>query len=325
MVQMLRKIAFANWFGNFILGIILLAGLLVGLETYPAAVGRFGETLHVLEQVVLWIFVVEALIKIGAEGRKPWRYFLDPWNVFDFTIVVVCFLPIDSQFAAVLRLARILRTLRLVTALPRLQVLVGALLKSIPSMGYVSILLFILFYIYAVLGTFTFKDNDPHLYGDLHTTGLTLFRVVTLEDWTDVMYTQMYGSDSYGYDDDLKAQYPERVSKKMPLMSVGFHVSFVLFGTMVMLNLFIGVIITGMDEARAEAEEILIREERLKEGEVPRPTMLVDQFVSVKEKLAALTVEIDQIRETTLAQETYKARYADKARKISQRFKRSDF
>ena len=70
--------------------------------------------------------MVEIGVKMGAEGARPWRYFLDPWNVFDFIIVAVCFLPFNREYAAVLPLLRLLRVLKLVRALPRLQVLVGA-------------------------------------------------------------------------------------------------------------------------------------------------------------------------------------------------------
>ena len=83
---------------------------------------------------------MEAVLKILSGGGRWYRYFADPWNTFDFLIVVICFMPIDSQYAAVLRLARVLRAMRLITAVPKLQLLVGSLLKSIPSLAYVGML-----------------------------------------------------------------------------------------------------------------------------------------------------------------------------------------
>jgi len=145
--------------------------------------------------MVLYIFVLEAFIKILAEGKKPWRYFQKGWNIFDFTIVAICFLPFNAQYVTVLRLARVLRVFRLATVIPRLQVLVAGIIKSIPSMFYVSALLFILFYIYAVLGIFLFRGNDPGHFGDLGTSLTSLFRLVTLDNWTDLLYTAYYGSD----------------------------------------------------------------------------------------------------------------------------------
>ena len=173
-----------------------------------------------------------------------------------------------GQYAAVLRLARVLRALRLVTAVPRLQLLVSSLLKSIPSLGYVGLLLTVLFYVYAVMGIFLFRGNDPVHFQDLSTSLLTLFRVVTLEDWTDVMYIQMYGSDAYpGYADFAQAHLRE-ASLGRPLLGAAFFVSFVMLGTMIMLNLFIGVIINSMSEAKAEKEAEERRRHLERDGEI---------------------------------------------------------
>jgi len=123
-------------------------------------------------------------------------------------------------------------------------------------MLYVTILLSLLFYIYAVAGVILFGKNDPIHFGDIGISLLSLFRVVTLEDWTDVMYLQFYGSDhyaGYNFNDPLLAKY-ELEPKAMPVVAVVYFVSFVLVGTMVMLNLVIGVIINGMDDARIDAE-----------------------------------------------------------------------
>ena len=275
----LDKIANAPWFVNFITIAILMAGVLVGFETYPSMVERYGSTLHLLNSVILWIFVAEIIVKMGAQGSRPWRYFHDAWNVFDFIIVAAAFLPFDSGAVTVLRLFRLLRVLKLVRALPKLQILVGALLKSIPSMAYVSILLLLLFYIYAVAAVFFFSVNDPLHFGDLQTSMLSLFRVVTLEDWTDIMYINMYGCSEYGYGPDSVV--PCTNSQPHMVLSACFFVSFVLIGTMIILNLFIGVIMNGMEEAQAEAAE-LERAER-KGDETP-----VDDIISAQEQLKVL-------------------------------------
>ncbi|MBN2663057.1 MAG: ion transporter [Bacteroidales bacterium] len=246
-----KKIADSNWFKNTITIVILLAGILVGIETYTHFAHEHHTILHIFDQLILYIFVIEIAVKMLSEGNKPWNYFKDGWNVFDFIIVAAAFMPFGGSSVAILRLLRLLRVLKLVKALPKLQMLVGALLKSIPSMGYVSILLMLLFYIYAVAGVFFFGDNDPIHFKDLQTSMLSLFRVVTLEDWTDLMYINMFGCENYGYDGNMSICVN---SKASPLLSAGFFVSFVMIGTMIILNLFIGVIMTGMDEARVEME-----------------------------------------------------------------------
>ncbi len=254
MVTTVKRVVESTVFQRFITAVILFAGVLVGAETYPALHERYRSAMHALDLVVLGIFTLEIVLKLVAEGSKPWRFFRDPWNVFDFVVVAASFMPVGagSEAIVVLRLVRLLRVLRLVRALPRLQLLVAALLKSIPSMAYVSVLLFLLFYVYGVAAVFLFGKNDPVHFGNLQISILSLFRTVTLEGWTALMYTQMYGCASYGYEGNqaLCTQ-----SSASPLVGAAFFVSFVLLGTMIVLNLFIGVIMNGMSEAHAEAEE----------------------------------------------------------------------
>jgi len=253
-----RTIAESSRFQRFILVTIIIAGILVGIQTYGDRVASYSGLLNFADAIILAIFTVEVVVKVLAEAPKYLRYFKDSWNVFDFTIVAIAlialFLPdLNAGFIAVLRLVRILRVFKLVTAIPKLQVLVGALLKSIPSMGYIGILLSLLFYIYAAMAVFLFGENDPVHFGDLQTSMLSLFRVVTLEDWTDIMYINMHGCDhpisGYGVESGCVAP------QGFGVVGALFFVSFVLIGTMVVLNLFIGVIMTSMDEARDEAEE----------------------------------------------------------------------
>ena len=283
MQEKIKRLVNSAYFQWFILACIVAVGVLVGLETYPQVMTKYGDLIHDLNTVILWVFVVEAILKMAQHGRHFYRYFLDPWNVFDFAIVAVCFLPWNSQYAAVLRLARIMRALRLMTALPQLQLIVGALIKSIPSMGYVGVLLSLNFYVYAVMGVFLFRGNDPVHFENLQTAMLTLFRVVTLEDWTDVMYLQMYGSDVYPYQNisGVKA-----VPHAMPIVGAAYFVSFVMLGTMIMLNLFIGVILNSMDEAKLEREMESI-EKRTASGTI----------CSIDDDVQLMQRQIDELRQ----------------------------
>lgn len=294
MVRFCRIVVNHPWFDWCILSVIMAAAVVVGMETYPHLDAKYGHILHTLDRIILWIFVVEAAMKITQFGRRPQEYFKNPWNVFDFTIVVVCFLPIGAQYAAVLRLARVARALRLISAIPRLQLLVGALLKSIPSMFYVGILLSLNFYVYAVLGVFLWRDNDPSHFHDLPTAMLTLFRIVTLEDWTDVLYINMYGSDQY------PAYYNvtdlEIIPQASPYIAPLYFVSFVMLGTMIMLNLFIGVILNSMNEAQAEREKLALQQRR-ESGELE----------SIDDDFAAIDHQIDDLRKQL---RQLKARYA---------------
>ena len=307
MVKICKGIADSQWFTNFILGVIVLAGVVVGMQTYKEFEAENHALLSTLDTVILWIFVLEAVIKIISKGKRPLDYFKDPWNVFDFTIVVVCFLPIGGKFIPVLRLARVLRVLKLVSAIPRLQILVNAVLKSIPSIGYVFLLGILHFYIYGCMATFLFSDNDPVHFRNLQTSMLSLFRAVTLEDWTDLMYINMYGSANYGYDESTYAALAnigitedKIVSTASPLAAGAFFVSFILTGAMIVLNLFVGVMLTGMDEAKKETEiaEAAKRKESenldIKEELVQMERQLQDMSQKLSQNLLVLSKKADE-------------------------------
>jgi voltage-gated sodium channel len=280
------RIINSPWFQRFIVAVILLAGVLVGVETAPALVAAHGPWLHVLDRVVLAIFVLEIALKLLAEGNRPWRFFRDPFNVFDFLIVTVSLLPLGGQYLTVLRLLRVVRVLRLVHALPQLQILVSALLKSIPSMGYVGIFLGILFYVYGVAGVFLFGRNDPAHFGGLDSAMLTLFTVVTLEGWAELMYTQIYGCELGG----ALCKTPEA----HPLVAPLYFVTFILFGTMIVLNLFIGVIMNSMQEAAAESERAA--EHRRRASGLPEHTLHDElrELQQAAEQLAARALHLRQ-------------------------------
>lgn len=257
-----------------ILGIILLGSVVVGLETSQHMVSRWGKVLHTLDRVIVAVFVGELLLRIGAHGRHWWTFFRDPWNVFDLVVVGICLLPMQAQFAAVLRLARVLRVLRLVTALPGLQILVAALLKSIPSMGYVGVLLGLHFYVYAVIGVFSFGSHDPEHFGTLGRGLLTLFQVVTLEGWADIMHQQMTAPDV----------------PMGPTGAVLYFVSFILLGTMIILNLLIGVIMNAMQEAQEEKAQ----SEAARQGQVIQEQDA--ELASIERELVELTRRLERVR-----------------------------
>jgi voltage-gated sodium channel len=235
MTRAAKHIVEAKPFRAFIMVLILLAGVLAGLETSATFKARHDALLRTLDAAVIGIFVLEIALKLVAHGRRPLEFFRDGWNLFDFLIVALCLLPVGGPFAAVLRLARVLRLLRMFSALPKLQLLVGALLKSLSAMGYVSLLLALLFYIYAVAGVHWFGPADKQDFGSLPVALLTLFQIVTLDNWGDIF---------------------NRAIETVPAFKVALYfVTFIVLGTMIILNLFIGIILNSMSEMHAEIEE----------------------------------------------------------------------
>ena len=272
MTSRLRSVVNSGWFNRLMVAVILLAGVLAGLETSATLRETYGSLLQGLDALVLVIFVVEIALKIAAHGRRPWGYFQDGWNVFDFLIVAVCCLPVEAEFAAVFRLARGLRLLRLVTAVPRLQLLVGALLKSLGAMGYVTLLLALVFYIYGVAGVHLFGSVDPRHFGSLQAALLSLFRLITLDNWTDLFLAAAAGSR---------------------LAAVLYFVSFIMLGTMIMLNLFIGIIMNSMAEMHAEMAERERAQHLVQTGRIT----LHDELVLFEQQLDELRRQAARLRQ----------------------------
>jgi voltage-gated sodium channel len=225
----------AGWFEPLMIGLILFNGVLIGLETSEEILREHGDLLHLGNHLILGVFIVEAALKITAVSPRYGAYFGNGWNLFDFSIVVLSLVPATEEFALVARLIRILRVLRLVSAVPQLRLIVATLVRSIPSMGHVILLMSIIFYIYAVTGLHLFRTVDPEHWNSLGAALLTLFQIVTLEGWVELMET----------------------ASKAHAWAWVYFVSFVLVGTFVVLNLFIAVVINNLEASKAAELEDL--------------------------------------------------------------------
>ena len=265
-VHAAQRVVGAAWFNWGVTTIIVLNAIVLGMDTSVWLTARVGGYLEAANQLFLGLFVLEAAVKIFACWPKPGRYFKDGWNVFDFTVIVVSLLPATGELATLARLVRLLRVLRLVAALPELRLIVATLVRSIPSMFNVLCLMSIIFYVYAVAGYHLFHEVDPTHWRTLGISALTLFRIITLEDWTDVMYAAM----------------------EQHWWAWAYFVSFVVVGTFVVVNLFIAVVINNLDEAKAERLRELMappsREDLLRELRAARSSL-----TRLEDRLAATT------------------------------------
>ena len=262
-----QSVTAASWFERVIVGLILLNAAILGLETYPGLEAEYGRWFELGHDIVLVAFIVEAAMKITAVAPRFGRYFGDGWNLFDFTVVLLSLVPATGQFSMIARLARLLRVLRLISTIPELRLIVTTLVRSIPSMGHVLLLMSVIFYIYAVLGYHLFHEHDPEHWRSLGLSLLTLFRIVTLEDWTDVMYTAMEMND----------------------FAWVYFVSFVVMGTFVIINLFIAVVLNNLEQAKAE---------RLQEMAQPASKdEILRELRATQEALAALQTRLAHLPE----------------------------
>jgi voltage-gated sodium channel len=227
-----RKVAESPYFQNAVLVVIVLTAIILGLETSEGLTARYGAIFRWLDAVVQALFVVEIAIRLVAHGRRLSGFFRDGWNVFDFTVVAVSLLPQAGAFAMVARLARLLRVTRLVSVFPELRLIIGTMLRSIPSMGHVIMLLALLLYVYGILGFHLFREVDPIRWGTLGGALLTLFQMLTLEGWIEVQ---------------------DAVQRAFPWAWVYFG-SFVFVAVFVVVNLFIAVVINNLEAAKLEQQ-----------------------------------------------------------------------
>lgn len=250
-------------FETFVIVVIIASALLVGAKTYDMPAGVATVTLF-LDWFISAFFLTEITIRFLGEKRKR-DFFKSFWNWFDTVIVIVSLIPADdTELALVARLVRVFRVLRMISIIPELRLLLVSLVKALPQLGYVMLLMFIIFYIYAAIGSTLFEDINPTLWGDITISLLTLFRVMTFEDWTDVMYETM-------------EVYP---------LSPFFYISFIFLTAFAFLNMVIGIVVNVMEQ---ESEKI--RKEEAEENNEPTLHDVMDELRSLKLELQAVKRE----------------------------------
>ena len=266
--RFVRKVCDHKIVKTTILAAILVAAATAGVETQDAGQTQaITDAVEVIEVVILLIFGLEVLMLVFAEGHRPWNYFREPMNCFDFAIVVICLLSLLLKDAGsdggssvqALRMLRLLRLLKLLDEIPELKTIVVGLQGGLSSIFFITMIMLLVYYLFAVVGLIMFQDNDPHHFKNLHVAMISLFRASTFEDWTDIMYINYLGCDRWGYSSPLPD--PENplleVSCTMPnggsWGAIVYFLSFIVVNAFIVLSLFIGVVTTSMIEAREEA------------------------------------------------------------------------
>ena len=225
-------------FETFVIAVIIFSALVVGMKTYDIPSSLFG-IVEILDWTITIIFLFEIIIRFIAEPNKS-QFFKNGWNIFDTLIVVISLIPAESTDMAFLgRLIRIFRVLRMVSMIPELRILVNSLVKALPQLGYVMLLMFIIFYIYAAMGSTFFRHINSELWGDILISMLTLFRVMTFEGWTEVMYETM----------------------QVYRLSWVYYLSFIFFTAFAFLNMIIGVVVNVLEEEREKNKADKAKEE----------------------------------------------------------------
>ena len=266
----LARIVAAPWFTTVVLIVIVVNAVALGLETYDGIADRFGDALGVVNDVCLGIFVVELVLRIGAYGRRPWDFFRSGWNVFDFVVIAIAFVPGIRESSTLLRLARIARVVRIVRLFPDLRVLLAGVWRSIPPLFAIALATGMLLFVYGMVGWTLFADELPEDWGNIGRAMLTLFVMLTLENFPVYMDAGM----------------------EVHPWSWVYFVSFILIAAFVVINVLIGIVLNSMEEAREEDRRRAVRE-RLG---VERPSTIdPDASAPVVERIGILRAALDEL------------------------------
>ncbi|MFK7951244.1 MAG: ion transporter [Ekhidna sp.] len=275
--QRLRDFFESLFFQRLIVTIIIINSVLIGAETSPVIMNAYGAYIDLFDLIILFLFSVEIILKIIV---YRFDFFKSPWNLFDFGIVMISLLPAAGSFSA-FRALRIVRSLRLLKNIPKLRLIIESLLHSIPSIGWIAVLLGIVYYTFAVIGVNLFGAADPKYFGDLGSAFFTLFQIMTLESWSSAI--------------------ARPIMEGVPFAAIYF-ISFILIATYTTLNIFIAIVVNTMNEVslkdlKAEEEHIkdFVREEnQLLSNQIEKLENRIEVLISLNDSQTAHSKKEEQ-------------------------------
>jgi voltage-gated sodium channel len=232
-IERLTRMRHNKFFEVFIIFVIITSAIIVGIKTYPVP-SWLVNTFLLLDWAISIIFMFEIMVRFLATPIRA-DFFKDGWNIFDSLVVAVSLIPLEhAEMALVARLIRVFRVLRMISIIPELRILMNSFFTALPRLGYVMALMFIIFYIYAAFGSLFFEKVNPTLWSDIAISLLTLFRIMTFEGWTDILYETM-------------EVYP---------WSWIYFLSFIFLTTFAFLNMVIGIMVNALEEENINETEI---------------------------------------------------------------------
>ena len=231
-IKWLARIVYSSEFELLIAFIILVNAVSLALLTMPDIDPEVKQTLGELDTFALYVYLVELIMRIVSYGRRPWEFFRQGWNMFDFSIVILSF-GIFSGETIILRLLRIFRLIRIFRFLPEVRVLTSSVVKSLPPLMSVGVLIFLALFIYGMAGVYLFGDQLPESWGNITLALTSLFILLTLENFPD---------------------YLEEAVEISP-WALPFYLSYIFIVVFTVLNVLIGIVLNAMDEAREENKE----------------------------------------------------------------------
>ena len=223
-----RALVESSGFHQFIILVIIIDAIAVGISTFDLAPG-LENALKIIDYLCLMVYIIETCLKLYALRGE---YFRSGWNIFDFIIITLSMipdsvLPIPMQVGRVMRLFRVGRVFKLISAFKQLRIIVEAIGRSMVGVGWTALLLILMMYVFDVIGISIFGDAFPEYFDNLGTGLFTLFEVLTLEGWNSIAH-------------DIMAVYPAAWL---------YFIPYVIFSAFIMINVVTGIIINAVDES----------------------------------------------------------------------------
>lgn len=231
-IKWLARIVYSSQFELLIAFIILVNAVSLALLTMPDIDPEVKQTLGELDTFALYVYLVELIMRMVSYGKRPWEFFRQGWNIFDFSIVVLSF-GLFSGETIILRLLRIFRLIRIFRFLPEVRVLTSSVVKSLPPLMSVGVLIFLALFIYGMAGVYLFGEQLPESWGNITLALTSLFILLTLENFPN---------------------YLEEAVEISP-WALPFYLSYIFIVVFTVLNVLIGIVLNAMDEAREENKE----------------------------------------------------------------------
>jgi voltage-gated sodium channel len=221
--------------------VILINATSLAILTMPDLDPNVKAACEQIDLICFSIYGTELVLRILSYGKKPWMFFKQGWNIFDFIVIAAS--PLLSGQTAVLRLLRLLRLVRIFRFLPEVRVLTTSIIRSLPPLMSLAVLIFVALFMYGMVGHYLFGPNDAENWGSITRAMTSLFILLTLENFPNYLEAGVAISP----------------------WALPYFLSYVFVVVFTVLNVLIGVVLNAMDEAREENRQRTIRMNQLSE------------------------------------------------------------
>ncbi|XP_063156070.1 cation channel sperm-associated protein 2 [Candoia aspera] len=271
-------------FKGFVIFLIFLNMLVLMISTeITGKKGKVFEKISEALEVIIWFILHVFMVEIGLHWFVNFqKYWNNPWNVFDFTVTIISFIPelyymLERRHIRashrLLQVCRVLRCLKLFPRVRQVRVLIMAIATALKAMAFILVLLAFLFYIFAVSGIFFFEsyshsdraDLTFNMYFmDMPNALVAIFILFTMDHWYALL------QDSW------------KVPEVNRVISGVFVCLWLLIGAFIFRNLFVAIMITNFQNIRSELSEEVRQIEAQKQADKFKMEILERRYSQIR-------------------------------------------